>query len=154
MFAKHLQPLLSKAQADEIMKSYDTIYTTSYNSLMREKFGFRSELPGDADFFADFFDTMGASHADFTDSFVALTDFVRDTNSGSSGGNSAVSDLTRKLVGRCGPPSSVAAALQVTGYTTTLYHYIILYYTTLYYTILYYTTLYYITPTTSHHHTA
>ena len=117
-FAEALQPLLLEEESEQILRDvYQQTYDDIYNSLFREKLGFLDKRPEDPSMFEDLFTTMENTNADFTDVFVAITDFVENfTNAQSIESKPAIVDeLVDKLTSRCAPPASVLAALKRKG---------------------------------------
>lgn len=74
-FAEALNPLLPQEISKKYLDRYDDIFTSEYQCLMREKLGLLQSAEGDASLFKGLFETMTATYADFTDVFVALTEF-------------------------------------------------------------------------------
>jgi len=117
--AEALDPLLPLARAQELLARYDDVYVEHYGALMRAKLGLLAPPRGaaDAQLLDDLFATLAATHGDFTDTFVALTDLVRDlgfggssssssgSGSGSSARKEAVDACVEKLVSRSASPS-------------------------------------------------
>ena len=82
--AEVLDPLLPLAQAKEILDRYEGVYEEFYMALMRAKLGLLSVRGGDDQLVKELFATMAATQADFTDTFVVLTDFASTTAIGAA----------------------------------------------------------------------
>jgi uncharacterized protein YdiU (UPF0061 family) len=107
-FAEVLSPLLPRDRAEEELQKYDSIYREEYLSQMRKKFGFSSEEPEDEQFFGEFFSAMSRTFADFTDVFVAITEFIEEFPEKEEESRSfALDNLLEKICCRCATPPSV-----------------------------------------------
>lgn len=118
-FSQVLFPILSKEQAKVILANYDEIYQNEYLSLMRQKFGFlTNQLENDSKLFKDFFKVMSLTYGDFTDSFIAITEFIESIKSydelisllsqeETKDSGNALNQLIEKLTYRSATPSSI-----------------------------------------------
>lgn len=126
-FSEALQPLLPKDRADEILSRYDALYAERYDRAMSDKFGLLQLVEdgsgSEKQLVSDFFNVLEQTSADFTDSFVALTEYVSDMSvlalaaaHGGDGGTPTSlrpeGDLLDKLVSRSATPASVVAAMK------------------------------------------
>eukprot|EP01034_Spumella_vulgaris_P034182 gene34182-42145_t len=107
-----LSPLLPKAIAEEVLNTYEAQYDDLYNLEMNKKFGFVNSGTGESTTSAlttSFFSTLALTSCDFTDSFVALTEFVGELSVDSSPDSiaSATSTLLSKLNSRCASPQNL-----------------------------------------------
>ena len=107
--AEALDPLLPLARAQELLARYDDVFEEHHCALMRAKLGLLAPPRGAADqqLVDDLFAALAATHGDFTDTFVALTDLVRDLggSSASSARKEAVDACVEKLASRSASPS-------------------------------------------------
>ena len=95
-----LSPLLSPADALQVLDSFDAKFADAYNEIMRRKLG----LPAvNEKMVADLLTVMATTGADFTDTFVALTEFVEEGNERDTSSN-ALNALKDKIVSRCASP--------------------------------------------------
>eukprot|EP01031_Cornospumella_fuschlensis_P009333 gene9333-11463_t len=102
-----LAPQLPAGRCAELLARYDAAYQQHYLQLVRRKLGLLQELPQDAELVKELFQTMQSSRGDFTDCFVALTEFQRDLAQGEEL-QAAKQALLEKLVGRSPSPAAVA----------------------------------------------
>ena len=107
--AEALRPLLSKGEAARALESYYSIYDAEYDSLMRAKLGLGS-IEGDGRddkvLVQELLVTMHDTAADFTDTFVALTDFA------AAGAAADTGALAQRLSSRCATPAAMVNALR------------------------------------------
>jgi uncharacterized protein YdiU (UPF0061 family) len=114
-FSEVLFPILSKEKAEQLLSQYDTIYEREYLTLMRMKLGFLSEDNTDQQFFEEYFKVMSLTFTDFSDSFVAFTEFIEEvaaTTSSNYNDSAAVDHLLEKLLYKCARPSSIINLLK------------------------------------------
>ncbi|HTD05340.1 protein adenylyltransferase SelO [Undibacterium sp.] len=83
-------PLIGSVEDTQAALSvYQNSYQQKLDELLRQKFGLASRLTGDTELFDRFFALMQESHADFTQTFRALSAVRRD----SAVGDEAIRDL-------------------------------------------------------------
>ena len=122
--AEAFHPILSTKEAEEILQSYNDIYLKFYNEIMIRKFGLiqDSQIIKREDLFIieDFFNVLKETGGDFTDSFVALTEFCKElrdlftnfTSIDKSYISIGLDDLVAKLVSRSASPPSIVSILE------------------------------------------
>lgn len=76
--AESLSPLLPQTISSEILDSYYSAYSSHFHRIMRKKFGLTTPKDGDESLVSAFYNVMENAVTDFTDAFVALTEFVED----------------------------------------------------------------------------
>lgn len=130
-FAEALSPLLSAADAQAVLTQYPEMYERRELQLMRQKFGLlidssssSNSALSDRQFVNSFFDVMSQTSTDFTDAFVALTEFVEavavNSAPGAAGTRTDIdtaidthkSELLDKLLLRTASPANLIAALK------------------------------------------
>ncbi|RYG61968.1 hypothetical protein EON64_18240 [archaeon] len=105
--AEALVPLLPAYRSTALLARYDTVYQQHYLLNMRRKLGLLQEHKQDAALVADLFGALQRTRGDFTDSFVALTEFQEQLAEGGDE-QAAKQALLDKLVGRSPSPGAVA----------------------------------------------
>jgi serine/tyrosine/threonine adenylyltransferase len=111
--AEALAPLLPLETSEELLEEvYDSVYITSYVEYMRKKLGVIAgtigEVADDNKLVEELLDTMAKTHADFTDIFVALTEYQEDLACGHTA-TASQARLLDKILSRCARPSNVVA---------------------------------------------
>eukprot|EP01039_Chlorochromonas_danica_P008462 gene8462-9328_t len=106
-----LEHLLPPEVVSEVVAEYDAIFHQTYQKRMRDKLGLLSN-PRDEDeqLVKELFRVMSLTHADFTDSFVALTEFHSDLLQEKSNADELEDLLISRLVSRCATPLSIVNA--------------------------------------------
>ena len=105
-FAESLSPLLPLSHSTEILnRNWDETYDDTYSKLMHQKLGFLSTQPGDKELIEEYFSVLTQTRTDFTDSFIALTEYV-------SGYTKEKEDLLENLVARGASPNELVAMLK------------------------------------------
>lgn len=100
--------LLSPEVVSDVLAEYDTIFHQTYQKRMRDKLGLLSN-PRDEDeqLIDGLFRVMSSTHADFTDTFGALTEFHSDLLQEKRTSDELEDLLISRLVSRCATPLSI-----------------------------------------------
>ena len=96
--AEAMQPHIPPQNLDK----FDEIYESKYSELMSKKLGLL-EGSQSRELISELFECMSSSGADFTDTFVALTEYMESMANAEDDGAS-FSSLRRKIVSRCPTP--------------------------------------------------
>jgi len=106
-FSEVLHPFLPLSDSKSIIdEDYDLIFQQTYMGLMRAKLGLLTNKGKRDEILVEkLFETMTATHADFTDTFQALGVYMR-------GDCSDKSLLLRLIVSRCATPQQLVGILQ------------------------------------------
>ena len=126
--AEALNPLLPLDTSLEILNTqYDDIYEEYYMNRMRNKLGLQSIMPTDAALITDLFETMASTQADFTDTFVAFTNYYQslstiDSNNNDKNNNNNndknsnestfKNELLENIITRCANPNELASMMR------------------------------------------
>ena len=106
--AEAMQPHIPPQNLDK----FDQIYESKYSELMSRKLGFLEGVQVESHaLISALFECMSASGADFTDTFVALTEYM-ESMANKEDENEALSSLRRKIVSRCPTPQERIDAIK------------------------------------------
>ena len=104
--AEAMHPLIPLQNLDK----FDELYEAKYYGLMAQKLGLLESAQAPR-MVSELFDCLSASGADFTDTFVALTEFVESMADAKEEG-AVVASLRRKIISRCPTPQERIDAIK------------------------------------------
>lgn len=120
--SESLDGLVCNSDVDIALALFDTTYLNAYNKRMNDKLGLLELFPDDIQLVKELFIVMQATSSDFTDTFVALTEYLEDLSitSSSTATESSLSGTTEsralasvvgKLLSRCATPTECKDAI-------------------------------------------
>lgn len=95
-----------------IEEIYDCSFEIEFNTLMRDRLGLHALNTEDSTLIKDLFETMQSTHADFSDTFQALTLYNEELQDNVDSHDECLNRLINRLVSRCANPKALTESLK------------------------------------------